>query len=363
MLKRAALIALSLCLAVLLSAQTQVVESFDTPPYGWIPQGGATVSTLNFFIGPYSVYMGDTTSSALVSAQPILLSPGGTTLVFWLFRPHQAEGKISVQYQVGSAWLDLWQPSIDQAYGLWGKYAVPAAPVAGFYPVRLKLISANRNFAFYFDHIAYTPQPPYPCELLSYTVSENSNKKALLVWVTQNENSMAGFNIWRGITSDLAKAMLLEAFIPATNTPQQQTYSYNDNSMWESGTYYYWVESRDYRDFNDIFGPVSILIDLDGDEPPPVIPVPGISSVFPNPFNADANIQYYLEEAGNAALDVMNLRGQRVAGLYAGYREAGHYTVNWDGRDNRGSYASSGIYIIRLRVGGAQYTRKAMLLK
>ncbi|MCD6163755.1 MAG: T9SS type A sorting domain-containing protein [candidate division Zixibacteria bacterium] len=80
--------------------------------------------------------------------------------------------------------------------------------------------------------------------------------------------------------------------------------------------------------------------------------------VFPNPFNADAKINYCLPQAGDITLEIFNLLGQRVATLYDGYQIAGEHSLTWkaDGQ-------SSGIYMVKLASGQQSRTAKVTLLK
>ena len=86
---------------------------------------------------------------------------------------------------------------------------------------------------------------------------------------------------------------------------------------------------------------------------------------FPNPFNIECQIAYQLPEAGDVSLMVYNVLGQRVRVLAEGTRQAGYYQATWDGRDDRGSEVSSGIYCSRLVVDDGRFTavRKMVLLK
>ncbi|MBI2502333.1 MAG: VCBS repeat-containing protein, partial [Candidatus Latescibacteria bacterium] len=61
-----------------------------------------------------------------------------------------------------------------------------------------------------------------------------------------------------------------------------------------------------------------------------------LSQNFPNPFNSQTVIRFELPEGGEVELAVYNLAGQQVAKLVEGTREAGSYTLRWDGRDGRG---------------------------
>ena len=54
---------------------------------------------------------------------------------------------------------------------------------------------------------------------------------------------------------------------------------------------------------------------------------------------------------------------QRIRTLVAGHHAPGSYQVRWDGRDQAGTAAASGIYLYRLRAGNFQQQRRLTLLK
>ena len=84
---------------------------------------------------------------------------------------------------------------------------------------------------------------------------------------------------------------------------------------------------------------------------------------YPNPFNSGTVIRFALPEARSVELAVFNLSGQKVATLAQGVREAGQYSVRWDGRDDRRRSLASGVYFYRLRAGDRVETRKLLLLQ
>lgn len=79
---------------------------------------------------------------------------------------------------------------------------------------------------------------------------------------------------------------------------------------------------------------------------------------FPNPFNAETTIRYYLPEAQFAVVSIFNIVGQRVATLVSGQMSAGFHDVHWSGSD-----LASGVYLYQLKAGGAVETMKMVLLK
>lgn len=79
---------------------------------------------------------------------------------------------------------------------------------------------------------------------------------------------------------------------------------------------------------------------------------------YPNPFNPSTEIQYVVSEPGNVTLAVYNVLGQRVRVLRDGRCQAGSYTAEWDGLDERGLEAGSGIYVAVLTAGKTTVSRK-----
>ncbi len=84
---------------------------------------------------------------------------------------------------------------------------------------------------------------------------------------------------------------------------------------------------------------------------------------YPNPFNPETVIRYQLPQESQVKLSIHNLLGQEIRTLVNEKRDAGHYDVIWDGRDNAGQQVASGIYLYRLRAGGFTEVRKLTLLR
>ena len=84
---------------------------------------------------------------------------------------------------------------------------------------------------------------------------------------------------------------------------------------------------------------------------------------YPNSFNSDTVIQFFLPTAAEVKLGVYDLTGQEVATLVAGTRPAGEHQVRWAGRDEQGRSLTSGVYFYQLRSDTQVATRKLLLLK
>ena len=91
---------------------------------------------------------------------------------------------------------------------------------------------------------------------------------------------------------------------------------------------------------------------------------------YPNPFNPSTHIQFQLPESAHVDFTIYSLSGRAVRSLQDESRlSAGLHSVTWDGRDDSGQNAASGVYIYRLKATGvttgAMYhsNRKMLLLK
>jgi len=84
---------------------------------------------------------------------------------------------------------------------------------------------------------------------------------------------------------------------------------------------------------------------------------------YPNPFNPSTTIRFALKGSGPSILAVYNITGQRVRTLVDRVLPAGEHSVIWDGRDEAGAEAASGLYFYRLTTSGQELTRKMVLLK
>ena len=84
---------------------------------------------------------------------------------------------------------------------------------------------------------------------------------------------------------------------------------------------------------------------------------------YPNPFNPATTIEFALPRRGEVEIAILNLLGRRVRSLLSGQKDPGYYSITWDGLDDHGSRAASGIYIYLLRTDGFTASRKLLLLK
>ena len=89
---------------------------------------------------------------------------------------------------------------------------------------------------------------------------------------------------------------------------------------------------------------------------------------FPNPFNPETWIPYYLAEATSVTVRIYNVKGELIRSIDVGRQAAGAYTgrqraLYWDGKDNTGQSVASGVYFYQLLADDFSETRRMVLMK
>ena len=84
---------------------------------------------------------------------------------------------------------------------------------------------------------------------------------------------------------------------------------------------------------------------------------------FPNPFNPETTIQVLLPHESSVRLIIYNMRGQRIRTLVDGVKPAGNHYVKWDGRQDSGDKAESGVYFVHLKTEKGSKIGKLILMR
>jgi len=89
----------------------------------------------------------------------------------------------------------------------------------------------------------------------------------------------------------------------------------------------------------------------------------GINEIRPNPAPGIATISFTVVGAAESRLDIHDVQGRRVRTLVAASSASGLGEVVWDGRDQDGRAAPTGVYFARLIDSSASGVRKLYLIR
>ena len=83
----------------------------------------------------------------------------------------------------------------------------------------------------------------------------------------------------------------------------------------------------------------------------------------PNPFNPQTTIEFDLADPGSVSLTIYDLAGRKIRRWTLQNQVAGRRNVIWDGTDESGRRAASGVYFVQLQTEGFAETKRVTLLK
>jgi hypothetical protein len=83
----------------------------------------------------------------------------------------------------------------------------------------------------------------------------------------------------------------------------------------------------------------------------------------PNPFTNHTMISYNIAHRGNVAVEIYDAAGRLVKTLVNGEQNIGSYTLQWNGKDEKGNRVAQGIYFCQLKTDNTTAVRKLAIIK
>jgi hypothetical protein len=179
---------------------------------------------------------------------------------------------------------------------------------------------------------------------------------ALLRWITGSETENLGFYVDRRRQGEETWTRITNAMIDgAGNSQAKHSYDFMDQTADRSDSWEYRLTDVNYQ--GQMYA--HEIITLEKNMPTRF----ALEQNYPNPFNPATLIRYSLHQAGAVQLLIYNVNGQLVRKLVDGQQSAGMQEVRWDGNDEFGRPAASGLYFYTLLFGQQRLTRKMQLVK
>ncbi len=168
-----------------------------------------------------------------------------------------------------------------------------------------------------------------------------------LSWTTASEKNNLGFEIQRRNGNRPFAAV---GFVPGKGTTTEpQHYQFVDRNL-PGGTYFYRLKQVDVSGQFQLYPEIAVEV-----------PQPkrfALYQNYPNPFNPETTLRYDVARRAHVRLAVFNILGRPVAVLVNSEQSPGRYKVTLNA-----SGWPSGIYFVRLFVGGRTFTRKMVLIE
>ncbi len=84
---------------------------------------------------------------------------------------------------------------------------------------------------------------------------------------------------------------------------------------------------------------------------------------YPNPFNPSTIISYDIPKAGKVEIRIYDISGKLIRTIVNQSQAAGLHKAHWDGRNEAGKKAASGIFVYTVKFGKICLSKKMILLK
>jgi hypothetical protein len=89
----------------------------------------------------------------------------------------------------------------------------------------------------------------------------------------------------------------------------------------------------------------------------------GLEQNHPNPFNPSTKISFRVAESSEVNIEIFDLLGRSIRTLGNMQYAPGSHVVEWDGLDDSGQSAASGVYLIVLSDGSRSLTKKMIKME
>lgn len=203
------------------------------------------------------------------------------------------------------------------------------------------------TFSLFFDHTL-------PVEMGNMTITNLGSHSLNFQWISHSEIDLLGYRVWRSSRDAIQEAMLVSNLIPATNTSTTTQYVFHDNDAVQEA--WYWLEAIDYSGSSRYYGPVYAQLPNPGGSTPAVLQN-AFTNIYPNPFNPSTTISYSLAENCSASIRIYDLRGRLIHEHCEALQAAGNHSYVWNA-----GLSPSGVYLLKLQIGGESFMRKLVLL-
>ena len=205
-----------------------------------------------------------------------------------------------------------------------------------------KLVAAATHGRGLFTSVIFDPSTPLPVTLTSLTAAREA-KVAQVRWQTASEQKALRFEVER--SSNAVDYQRVGSVAAVGTSTSIQNYSFPDPTA-GAGAYYYRLKQIDVEgDF--VYSPAVALAAQ------PTASGTLLSSVYPNPFATELNLELLAIPTGSVALTMVDTQGRRVWAT----------TAKASSRQLRVEVASSlarGTYLLTVQANGQQATRRVV---
>lgn len=252
-----------------------------------------------------------------------------------------------------------------------------SSPPSGTYTITVNhkgtLNGDSQAFSLIMSGAHYSDQS-LPVELASFSATAG-NGLAYLNWKTESELDNLGFNILRSNYKDynykqVASYANNDNLKGLGSSSHGKEYSYYDFDLVNSTTYWYMIEDVSIDGNRTSHGPLAVTPDASSLLTRESLNPPGefaLSQNYPNPFNPSTSFVIEIPGAKGGVLNseviIYDILGQKIKTLFKGNLSTGRHIIHWNGADDSGRKANSGVFIYSVKAGSYHESKKMVLVR
>ncbi len=200
--------------------------------------------------------------------------------------------------------------------------------------------------------LATCPSPPSPLfQLLEF--STQGNEQTTLRWSVANQPGQPAFVPEFQVRRRLGDQGEFLPLSPGIDELEDHAYQFKDQGLPAGDRVAYQVDLVVREGTWPLFETGNLTL--------PSTPV--TLKVLGNPAHRQSSLQLYLPHAAHPRLRVYDLQGRRLWQRFFYSHEGGWLDMSWDGTRSGGGQVAAGVYLIHVRVGDQDLTRKITLLR
>jgi immune inhibitor A len=372
---------------ILIGQRTGICEDFEGTDRRWvgIPLGCGGVNewhreagvnhtsggTWAWRLGPEGLIGSYAPSQdARLVSQPVRISGSGDTLRFW--QRYQSEFvtdglTVEISRDGGSTWIQL-EPvggynTLDRFSGFQSAFTEVLVPLNGYFGVvqfafRFRSQPPNEGLGWWIDDVRVTGDASCVTTAIGverFTAEPFTTGAAPSVRLEWSVPfySDAVIGVDRADGEEPRRRILTLPSEPGAAAVE-------DRDVLPGGSYSYWLVVSREGEASVEAGPIRVDVPGGGSSAPRVL---AMSKVRPNPFRPNATFSVTLDRSGPFVVRVYRADGSLVRTLAQGHGAPAEIPFTWDGNDDRGRAAGSGLYFFELRSGARTRVQKAVLLR
>jgi hypothetical protein len=266
---------------------------------------------------------------------------------FWFTQyDYPAVFGIDAQFSSAPDWNPHWHQTTDTIDTLELPYMVEFARGATAGLAELAVLSAA-----------------HPVELVYFAVTSTGGT-VTVSWRTSLEEANLGFDVLRagfveGPSPPIDDYRTVNASMIRATGHAGSRYAYEDRAVDVGAAYVYRLKSIDRSGETQLHAPTLVTVRAAAAAPAQTQPL--LHAPHPNPLRSATRIEFELAGDSHVSLDIYDASGRLVRQLLDDVVGAGTHGIEWDRRDAQDYAVGSGVYLVRLDVGGQVLTRKLVV--